>query len=218
MQQQPIFAVDSMPPEVMAMLSASRAYIANITEIEFARSRTYGNYIIPGKEPGQQFSLTEITPRKNVIDYGDNKKIESPLSPNDIAKDLVREINGDAGFESFLGVFVCGKDGPSAEELKVEHARLEKFAQWCVRQGDDEWQTRGKIDTIPDLWKRMAVFLRIEREWCNAIQPNLECPGCGTNVKPNIAVCKDCGAILNREKAIALGILKPEHAKGSKNS
>jgi transposase len=33
-----------------------------------------------------------------------------------------------------------------------------------------------------------------------------ECPGCAEKIKPGVAVCKTCGAILDREKAAALGL------------
>ena len=34
-----------------------------------------------------------------------------------------------------------------------------------------------------------------------------ECPGCGERVKPGVAVCKSCHSILDREKAVALGLV-----------
>jgi len=36
-----------------------------------------------------------------------------------------------------------------------------------------------------------------------------ECPECGERGKPGVAVCKSCGAILNREKALTLGLVQP---------
>lgn len=201
--------VQNMPEKYAAEFSKSRAYIANITEVEFSRTRTYGNFTIPAKEPGEEFSLIEIGPRKGVMDLGDKHTSEFPIFPEDIAVDLAREINADAGADSFLGVFVCGPDGPSAEELHAAHARLEKFYKWCVRQGDDEWQRTGRIIMIPDIWKRAATYLKLRRDWCSEIQPNLDCPGCGTPVKPAVAVCKECGCVIDRGRAIALGMIQP---------
>lgn len=202
--------VQNMPDKYLAEFNAARAYIANITEVEFSLNRTYGNYIIPGKQLGEAFSLTEIQPRKGKLDMGDKHVSEFPIFPEDVAKDLVRQINADAGYDSFLGVFMCGPDGPTDVELADAKAKLRKFYMWCVQQGDDEWQRTGRIIMIPDLWKRASTMLNLNREWCAEIQPNLECPGCGSKIKPGIAVCRDCGAVLDREKALALGILREE--------
>lgn len=206
----PMFAVANMPPQYLEEFNASRAYIANITDVEYARARTYGMYTIRAKNPGEAYSLTEIGPRRGTMDFGDKHVMDFPITPDQIAKDLVREINGDAGFDSFLGVFVCGPNGPSADELANQRAHLEAFYTWCVGQGDEEWQRTGRIIMIPDLHKRAATYLKLNREWCAKIQPQLECPGCGDNIRPGVAVCKSCGAVIDRGKAIALGILRPE--------
>lgn len=210
----PVLSVQNMPPQYVAEFNASRAYIANITEIDWRLSRDYGNYFIAGKKAGEQFSLTEIGPRKGRMDIGDNKRLEIPIMPAEVAADLIRDINGNAGGDdhttSFLGVFICGKDGPTADELAVEQARLGEFYRFCVAQGDMEWQRSGQVIMIPDLWKRAAKTLNLDREWCAVIPSNIECPGCGEKIKAGVAVCKSCGAILNREKAIALGIVRME--------
>jgi hypothetical protein len=54
---------------------------------------------------------------------------------------------------------------------------------------------------IPDLLKRAADYLNLDREWKTNIQPNLECPGCGTHHKPGLALCIACGLILDDAKA-----------------
>lgn len=200
----PVISVQNMPPEYIAALNASRAYIANITDTDYRLSRDYGNYFIPGKKPGEQFSLTEIGPRKGRMDIGDNKRLEFPIMPQEVAADLVRDINGNAGGDehtnSFLGVFICGKDGPTADELALQLARLDAFDRFCVSQGDIEWQRSGQVVMIPDLWKRAAKRLNLDREWCAVIPSNIECPRCGEKIKAGVAVCKGCGAILDREK------------------
>ena len=37
-----------------------------------------------------------------------------------------------------------------------------------------------------------------------------ECPACGERLKPNVAVCRVCGAVLNREKAAQWGLSTAE--------
>jgi hypothetical protein len=204
--------VQNMPAKYAEEFNHARAYIANITEIEYTRSRTYGMFKIPGKADGEEFSLTEIGPRKGVMDMGDKHVNEFPIFPEEIAADLVREINADAGADSFLGVIVCGPEGPTEKELAAAHARLVRFAKWCVNQGDQEWQRTQRIFLIQDVWKRMATYLKLRRDWNAEIQPNLDCPGCGTQTKSGIAVCKECGCVIDREKAIRLGMIPPAPA------
>ena len=59
------------------------------------------------------------------------------------------------------------------------------------------------------LQRRAAARLGLEKEWHYQARETEECPGCGERVKPGVAVCKSCHAILNREKALALGLVQP---------
>ena len=54
--------------------------------------------------------------------------------------------------------------------------------------------------------RRAAARLGLEKEWHYQARETEECPGCGDRVKQGVAVCKSCGAILDREKAAALGL------------
>jgi hypothetical protein len=202
--------VGNLPPLYLEELNRRRAYLANITDMEFTRSRTYGNYTILGKKPGEEYSLLEIAPRRGTMDYGDKRVIDFPITPEEIAADLAREINADAGENSFLGVFVCGPNGPTEAELADAHARLEAFYDRCIAAGDVEWERSEQIVMIPDLFKRAAKYRRQDREWAHGVKPSVECPGCGENLSPKVAVCKSCGCVVNRKRALELGMIQPE--------
>src|SRR5580692_9944036 len=107
------------------------AVIANITEQSYTAHRTYGTFRIPGRalrqasataaeatSEGIEYSLTRVTPRTAVMDYGDKRTLPLPISAREIADDLCREINSDAGERSFLGVFVCAGNTPTEDELR----------------------------------------------------------------------------------------------------
>ncbi len=197
----PVLNLTGMPEEYREAFLKTRATIVNITEIEYTREQTYGNYIIPGKLAGEEFSLTEIAPRTAKIDLGDKREFHDPISARGIAEDLVRMINGDAGENSFLGVFVCQGKSPTQQELSAAHARLDSYYAWCVREGDTSWQRYHRIDFIPDALKRAVAALKLNREWAALVQPNLECRGCGQLVKPGVAICLACGAVQDEKKA-----------------
>jgi hypothetical protein len=197
----PVIAVQNMPPEYLEKFNASRAYIVNITDTEYYLSRSYGNYHIPAKAAGEAYSIIEITPRKGTMDMGDKRVFDFPITPGEVATDLCREINIDAGFDSFLGVFIPRASLPTDAELRSANARLEKFYQWGVAEGDKIWQQTRAVILIPDWIKRAAEYLKLERDWKTNVQPNLDCPACGGRIKPGLALCSHCGALLDEEKA-----------------
>ncbi len=147
------------------------------------------------------------------MDLGDKRTMDLRVSAREIADDLCREINGDAGEDSFLGAFVCAGDAPTDEEIAAAERRLEAFYRRKVAEADREWaRSATRIYSLDDLQRRAARTLGLEREWNYELRESQECPGCGERVKPNVAVCKSCGAILNREKAQQLGLVTATQA------
>ena len=191
------------------------AVIANITGEAFLAQRMYGTFPIAARGEGAAFSVTRITPRTAVMDYGDKRSLPLAISAREIAEDICREINSDAGENSFLGVFVCAGETPTAEELRSAQQRLEEFYRGLVAAADREWERSHSFLFIHDLQRRAAAQLGLEKEWHYQARETQECPGCGERVKPGVAVCKSCGAILDRDKAVALGLAQPLPASAS---
>lgn len=208
-------------------MPAETAVIANVTENSWTLHRTYGTFFIQGvpareniasdaNEPDAQersaaspraCALTIVTPRTSIMDLGDKRTMELRVTAREIAEDLCREINGDAGEDSFLGAFVCAGDEPTDEELAAAGRRLDAFYRRKVAEADREWARSHSHLFLDDLQRRAARMLGLEREWNYELRESAECPGCGERLKPNVAVCKSCGAILNREKAAQLGLV-----------
>src|SRR5580693_7598046 len=183
------------------------AVIANITEQGHMAQRMYGTFQIAGRGEGESFALTRITPRTAVMDYGDKRTLPLAITAREIAEDLCREVNSDAGERSFLGVFVCAGDSPTEQELRAAQEKLDDFYRALVAAADREWERSHSFLFIHDLQRRAAARLGLEKEWHYQARETEECPGCGDRVKPGVAVCKSCGAILNREKAAELGLV-----------
>jgi hypothetical protein len=186
-----------------------QAVIANITEQNHTAHRTYGTFQISGRAGGEEFTLTRVTPRTAVMDYGDKRILPLAITAREIAEDLCREINSDAGENSFLGVFVCAGNMPTEAELRNARSRLEEFYRALVAAADREWERSHSFLFIHDLQRRAAGHLGLNKEWYYQARETTECPGCGERLKPTVAVCKTCGVILDREKALALGLLQP---------
>lgn len=190
-------------------MNMETATIANITDQRYMASRMYGTFQIAGCAEGEPYALTHITPRSTVMDYGDKRTLPVNITAREIAEDLCREINSDAGERSFLGVFVCAGDAPTEAELAAARERLDEFYRGLVAAADREWERSHSFLFIHDLQRRAARRLGLEKEWHYQSREMDECPGCGDRVKPGVAVCKSCHAILNREKALALGLMQP---------
>jgi len=84
-------------------MNSEIAFIANITEQSYIAHRTYGTFRIEGRSEGEEYSLTRITSRTTVMDYGDKRTLPLVISAREIAEDLCREINSDAGGAQFSG-------------------------------------------------------------------------------------------------------------------
>ena len=65
---------------------------------------------------------------------------------------------------------------------------------------------------ITDVERRAARWLGVEKDWCYEPKPMVDCPACGEKLKPGVAVCKSCGAVLDREKALQFGLVNPPQA------
>jgi uncharacterized OB-fold protein len=68
------------------------------------------------------------------------------------------------------------------------------------------WARGHSYREISDMHRRAALSLGVERDWAFVPQKLIECPVCGEKVKPQVAVCKHCKAVLDPEKAAKHGI------------
>jgi len=171
------------------------------------RQRAYfGSLVIQSPAPGQAYAVTPIRGCVSLMDLGDKRTMEVRLSAREIAEDLVREINGDSGDASFHGVFVAAGPEPTEAELEDARKKLETFQVRLVEAADLEWERSHNMMFITDLERRAARDLGLEKPWLYDRRPTEDCPACGEKIKPGVAVCRTCGAILDREKAVKFGL------------
>jgi len=185
------------------------ATLVNISPEKWTpRYRTYlGSLEINSPAPGQSHALTRIAGCTGVIDLGDKRTVEYAIPARAIAEDLAREINGDSGEGSFHGVFVAEGDSPTEAELAEAREKLEEFHRRLVAAADLEWERSHNHLFITDLERRAARGLLLERPWLYDPKPMAECPACAEKIKPGVAVCRSCGAILDRAKAAEFGLV-----------
>jgi len=120
-----------------------QAVIANITQQSYMAHRTYGTFQIPGRAAEAKNMRVS---RGDAADRCDGlwRQANYPLAitAREIAEDLCREINSDAGENSFLGVFVCAGNVflPEDGDFVAHRAALEDFYRAMVASADREWE------------------------------------------------------------------------------
>jgi len=167
------------------------------------RQRTYfGSLDVRSPEPGEPYAVTMIRGCSGVMDLGDKRTMEYRIT--------AREINSDSGEGSFHGVFVAAGAAPTKTELADARRRLEEFQRRLVAAADLEWERTKNPMFITDLERRAARQLGLEKPWLYDAKPLAECPVCAEKIKHGVAVCRSCGAILDREKAAQYGLVPAE--------
>jgi len=197
----------------------STASLVNIsTEKWPPRYRTYfGSLQVLSPEAGEAFAVTPIRGCNAVMDLGDKRIVENRITAREVAEDIAREINGDSGEGSFHGVFVAAGDKPTEAELADARRRLEEFQRRLVASADLEWERTRNPMFITDLERRAARELKLEKPWLYDSKPLAECPVCAEKIKHGVAVCRSCGAILDREKAAQYGLIPQEKSRGDQS-
>jgi hypothetical protein len=182
--------------------AAATATIASINDQDWYISRTHGVYHIPACAKGQPYALLLLTPRGDALDLGDNRRFPFTISAREIAEDLLQDLHDH-------GIFVCAGARPTPEELAAAATRRDSYYQQLVSEGDTMWARGHSFREISDLHRRAAIALGIERDWAYVPMRMAECPACGEKVKPGVAVCRHCRAILDAEKAAKHGLSAP---------
>jgi hypothetical protein len=204
--------------EPASTVARGGAVLCNIAEQTWILHRTHGTFVVAGREPGETYALTIIGGRTGAIDLGDKRTLEFPISAREIAEDLAREINSDGGEGSYFGVFVCDGDEPSDAELLIARELLAAFYRNLVAAADKEWERSQNVVFISDLQRRAARELKLEKEWSYEPQQRIDCPACGEKLKPGVAVCRVCGAVLDRAKAAQFGLAASTPSQPSTHS
>lgn len=189
------------------MQKQTTAVIVNLTEQAWTLHRSYGTYRIRGCEAGEPYAATRVEGRTATMDQGDKRVTTVRISAEEVAEDLCHEINADGGEDSFFGVFVAAGEMPTADELQEAREKLAAFYRRLVAGADREWERSHSYLFINDVERRAARYLGLEKDWFYQARETMECPGCGEKIKPGVAVCRVCHAILDRNKAANLGLV-----------
>lgn len=177
------------------------ATVASISNQDWHITRTYGMFHIPACPKGESCALLVVTPRADAIDLGDNHRFPFAISARDIAEDIIQGL-GDHG------VFVCAGELPGDEELSRARAHRDSWYKQLVAEADEMWARGHSYREISDMHRRAVTAMGLEREWAYVPQRQMDCPACGEKLKPGVALCRHCGAILDADRAARYGLGK----------
>jgi len=105
--------------------------------------------------------------------------------------------------EQFPGRLRVRGERSYEDELRGARARLRtSIARWSL--SGPRVGAFALVSVHPRPAAARGGHLGLNKEWYYQVRETAECPGCGERVKPTVAVCKSCGAVLDREKAVAL--------------
>ena len=197
-----------------------------------------GEYIVSACEPGQPYSKPCIINGfiADEYDLGDGQGNMSwnPEEGQNVAKDVVGigstspELSMMTTNLEWWGVFIARGENQTDEEKKDPvYGRGEKPTKWELAQAKSKldrlmarilsegdriapFQNDPKSEKLTQIHFDAAAYLKQPRNWANPIQAMQDCPGCGEAVKFGIAKCGHCGAILDRVKAMELGLIPDE--------
>jgi len=173
--------------------------IVNLSDLDFYISRTYGIFHIPACPKGEHYSMLLVTARGDALDMGDNRRFPFTISAREIAADLIQDLEPH-------GIFLCTGDGPTEPEIAAAEARRLEWYQQLIAEADTMWARGHSYREISDMHRRAALSLGLDRDWAFVARKMIECPVCGEQLKPQVAICKHCKAVLDAEKAAKHGI------------
>ncbi len=203
----------------------SPVYIFNIYNKSHRRQGyAGGERIIPACQPGQKYSRPLVIDGfiADEYDLGDGRgnMAWNAEQGSDVAKDIVGigssspELSSQTTNLEWWGVFIAAGEVPTEAELKEAKSKLDRLMARILADGDRmaPFQNDPRSEKLCQIHFDAAAYLHQPRNWSNPVVAMQDCPGCGSTVKPGIAKCAHCGAILDRVKAIELGLIPDETA------
>jgi hypothetical protein len=92
-------------------------------------------------------------------------------------------------------------DKEQKDRLLVENALQLEWFKRLIFIADDEWSKFHQHRMITEVQRIAAARLKFNREWALEFKPEniSDCPGCGSTINKKVAVCRECGCIINMD-------------------
>ena len=189
--------------------SMPAVYIFSIdTEPHIVSKGGRGEFVIPAREEGKRVS----TPLKIYGMHPEHMHLGGPISPVNyepgikVAEDIVGTNSQDKGLGrhtsnlEWHGVFITNNEVPTEKELQAAQAKRRQYLERLVADADAKFM-RGKQGEIDAPERAAAHELHLKKSWAEKPTAMDSCGACGSAVVPGVAVCPNCTAVLDEEKA-----------------
>lgn len=174
-----------------------------------------GTFHIPACPEGEEHSEPLMVKGMNRDEYDlghDGRMSWNVLPGEQLAKAIVGIDSGSPSLSEYTtnrewwGVFMTHNRVPTELEISQAKKKLTQLMTLFLERGD-HLAAQGKLGDIQEMDRKAAQFLNQKRAWAQLPEKMDSCPGCGEPIKPGVIKCKECGAILDMDKAAALGML-----------
>jgi len=93
------------------------------------------------------------------------------------------------------------EDKDQKDRMEREHSLQLEWFRRLIFIADDEWNKFHQHRMITEVQRIAAGRLKLHREWALEFRPEniSECPGCGSTINKKVAVCRECGCIINMD-------------------
>ena len=196
--------------------------VCNVSQDSFKIKRSYNwnGLVVPACPKGTPYTSLLVTDHMDeevhAIDHWAEHSKHIPVKVE--ASVIVHDFFTNENLKN-KGCFIPAGEIPTEEEIAQAHATRRAYLMKCVNEGQSEYSRTGRIDDIPGEYKRAASELGMDFEWAKLAPPQMsECPACAEKIKPGVAICKSCGAILDREKAAKFGLVEAAPVKKEKET
>ena len=184
------------------------------------RLGSFGSFYIPPCPAGKGYvDMTVPGFFADHYDLGDGQGNMSwnPYQGKDVAKNIVgmtsysRDLSPMTTNLEWWGVAVIEGDTPTKEELAAARLKLGKFMDMWIEDGDKlALQGPKGVEQISEQHRIACTYRNLRRSWASAPEQQVDCPACGSAIKPGIVKCPHCQAILNKNAAKAFGFKSDE--------
>jgi hypothetical protein len=197
-----------MPAEIVICSIAKKQF--EPTGFLIKRSYNYNALHIRPCEENEKYTTLVVRDHEDVrvvhTEYDASKAERIPVTVT--AQQIVNDFFANEQLAQ-KGCFILNHAFPTAQELDLAHSTRRQYLQQCVNFGNVEYSRTQRVDDIPGAWKRACEELGVETEWAFIAPPEMfNCPACAERLRVGVAICKACGAVLDREKAEEFGLLQ----------
>jgi hypothetical protein len=207
------WAIPTTPQEKMDWAWEHPIYIYNVSDHRFIRHMGgLGPYTIFPCEVGERYSRPTIVPR--IVQETIPVDIRKMEIRDNSGLELAQNILGIAGFQpkdqsiERWGIFISHSNPPLPEEVEAAEAILMQTSHKLVQEADGFYNDGpAEHKNITANHRKALALTKQKRPWAVASIEMSQCPGCMEPIAPGVVV-HTCGAVLNWDKAIELGIKK----------